>query len=278
MLISMENSILCFEALTHTQVVIYAFDDVFRYETRSRWIHPALFCHLAKKSEEGRCVDFDFSGLKRHADFFARGGVKICHAGAMEWVYSIFRENHLLAILVAGIRRPPENIPDGVPLLRDGGGDFCCSEALLQALQADELTVTMEALCQLGARLRDHHSILENYESAEQNLPPAEYLRSLIFRHSQNDFSLIHLAELLHLSPSRTAHRVKEVTGVSFSELLIHYRLERAVYLLYNTSYPVTEVAERSGFNNTAHFHRMFQKRFGCTPLCYRKQERGQGS
>jgi AraC family transcriptional regulator, exoenzyme S synthesis regulatory protein ExsA len=52
---------------------------------------------------------------------------------------------------------------------------------------------------------------------------------------------------------------------------LIEKKLERARRLLLETDMPVSELAFESGFENTAHFNRIFKQKSGMTPLHYRK-------
>ena len=52
---------------------------------------------------------------------------------------------------------------------------------------------------------------------------------------------------------------------------LIEKKLERARRLLLETDMPVSDLAFESGFENTAHFNRIFKQKSGMTPLHYRK-------
>jgi transcriptional regulator GlxA family with amidase domain len=68
----------------------------------------------------------------------------------------------------------------------------------------------------------------------------------------------------------RTSHLVKEVCGLSFRELVIQRRLKAAMELLRQSSLSVLEVTLAAGFEDIAHFHRLFRRRIGTTPLKYR--------
>ena len=52
---------------------------------------------------------------------------------------------------------------------------------------------------------------------------------------------------------------------------LMEKKLERARRLLLETDMPVSDLAFESGFENTAHFNRIFKQKSGMTPLHYRK-------
>ena len=60
--------------------------------------------------------------------------------------------------------------------------------------------------------------------------------------------------------------------AISFTELLTGYRVEHALRLLQETALPITEIAERSGFQSIRSFNLSFKKYTGQTPADYRKR------
>ena len=62
--------------------------------------------------------------------------------------------------------------------------------------------------------------------------------------------------------------------GTSADRYLIRLRLSHAEALLAGTDLPMTEVAERSGFDDSNYFSRVFRRNRGCSPREYRKQRR----
>ena len=63
----------------------------------------------------------------------------------------------------------------------------------------------------------------------------------------------------------------KEISGVTPTQYLIHYRVEQASAQLLATSKPVTDIALDCGFENISYFIRKFKEIKGCTPREYRK-------
>ena len=59
--------------------------------------------------------------------------------------------------------------------------------------------------------------------------------------------------------------------AISFTDLLTGYRVEHALRLLQETTLPITEIAERSGFQSIRSFNLSFKKYTGETPAYYRK-------
>jgi AraC family L-rhamnose operon regulatory protein RhaS len=53
---------------------------------------------------------------------------------------------------------------------------------------------------------------------------------------------------------------------------LMKLRLYIASQLLRDTTLPITEIYERVGFNDPAHFGRQFRKHYGTSPSEYRRQ------
>lgn len=101
--------------------------------------------------------------------------------------------------------------------------------------------------------------------------------------------ALIQLMEKkqIYLNPNLTVDNVTKVLGVdpnyfyamlcnemrtTFSQLINEYRVEHAKELLQNTDKKVPEVAELSGFNSVAVFHRVFITMTGKTPFEWRKK------
>ena len=80
------------------------------------------------------------------------------------------------------------------------------------------------------------------------------------------------MANQVHLSPTRFYALFKEALGVSPTEYLQDIRMQHAQRLLLNSSLSVSEVAAQSGYPDAFHFSRLFRRRYGISPLRYRKQ------
>lgn len=90
----------------------------------------------------------------------------------------------------------------------------------------------------------------------------------------QNSWSVAFAAEKTGLSGSHFQRLYKKHFGVPFTEELILFRIDRAKYLLRNTSMPVQQVAEECGYTNCAHFMRQFKERENMSAGQYRKAEK----
>lgn len=82
--------------------------------------------------------------------------------------------------------------------------------------------------------------------------------------------TLHELADHFHYSAQHMSHRLKQITGVSFTEYLLRKRMKIAADLLTNTSVKVKTIGENAGYQSQEHFIRTFRKYYGVTPGAYR--------
>lgn len=86
---------------------------------------------------------------------------------------------------------------------------------------------------------------------------------------SNPEFNVKVLAGELHMSQATLYRKLKQHTDLSAVELIRHIRMTQAAFLLMETSLPVTEVAERVGFNDLPTFRKHFTDMFGVSPSKY---------
>jgi len=77
------------------------------------------------------------------------------------------------------------------------------------------------------------------------------------------------------LSRSATFRRFKSHLGRSPKQELTHRRMARARELLEDTNLSVSEIAGRTGYNESKYFIQVFRQQMGITPLQYRKKSNG---
>ena len=74
------------------------------------------------------------------------------------------------------------------------------------------------------------------------------------------------LAREVELSPAHFARAFKETLGRAPHQYLLARRLERARRLLETTGATLSDIAQRTGFADQAHFTKLFKRAFGTTP------------
>lgn len=82
------------------------------------------------------------------------------------------------------------------------------------------------------------------------------------------------VAALVLMSPTSFSRFFRNAMGRTFTDHLNQLRVETACALLTDTSLPVTEVAERSGYRNLSNFNRRFRELKGLRPTEFRAAHR----
>ena len=104
-------------------------------------------------------------------------------------------------------------------------------------------------------------------------LSAKNYVDQNLFRRELNPDTV---ARALGIS-TRYLHRVFAVDEESFAEYLLGRRLEASASTLSSAAFShltISEVSLRCAFSDPAYFHRVFKKRFGCTPGDWRSNLR----
>jgi len=159
-------------------------------------------------------------------------------------------------------------------------------ESLLRGLLLDLLEATLSTGHDAGrsnivARdlmrlLCDGYS-LENYYNRQA--PPTrqqqEKFRTIVrylWRYADRRDVLDVIADAEYYSKSYVSHLVKDVGAVSFSDLLVYFRVARAEMLLLTTDQTMLEIASACGFSDVKYFTRSFVNWFHSSPAEYRKR------
>ena len=94
---------------------------------------------------------------------------------------------------------------------------------------------------------------------------------SYINEHYKNG-TLSELAAQMGYDVYWLSREIRRRTGKTYKELLREKRMQQAVYLLMNSSLPVTDIIESVGYDNTSYFYRIFRERYKMSPKEYRKR------
>lgn len=85
------------------------------------------------------------------------------------------------------------------------------------------------------------------------------------------DISLEACSNMLNYHPSYISKVLRQELGISFSDYLMQYRLNKAKEMLEDTEMKISEIAIKLGYNNSQNFIRSFRKLLGMTPGTYRE-------
>ena len=128
-------------------------------------------------------------------------------------------------------------------------------------------------------------SALSIYIDLQTNLPPTDtkslipdQTRLLLKRmiryiqeHYTEKITLKQIADSAGISKSQCGLLFQKHTGTSPIEYLTEYRLQQARTILKNTDKTMIETALESGFSGSSYFCETFKRKYGITPLQYRK-------
>lgn len=98
----------------------------------------------------------------------------------------------------------------------------------------------------------------------------SEQVQAYIDQHFVEDLSLELLGNIFYVSTYHLAHVFKKETGYTLKQYILRRRIGEAQSLLVDTDVNVGEIAHLIGFEDVAHFSKMFQKYVGMAPSDYR--------
>jgi hypothetical protein len=90
---------------------------------------------------------------------------------------------------------------------------------------------------------------------------------------TQFTFDLKQISNDLNLNPSYLSREFsKYFEDLNFGDYVRKLRIEKAINLIENSSYTLTEIAYMTGFSDQSHFTRIFKLQTGKNPSSYRKK------
>ena len=105
----------------------------------------------------------------------------------------------------------------------------------------------------------------------ESNYNKIKEVLMYVHTHYSEKLTVENAATLINYSPNYFSKLFRELTGTSFIQYVINYRLDIASEKLINTKLTITEISEETGFSNLPYFTRSFTAKYGSTPNAYRK-------
>ena len=121
--------------------------------------------------------------------------------------------------------------------------------------------------------LAHHQSINRKYGNELAADAAKEYIDK---NYANPDLSLKMLAGMAGLSSAYFGKIFATQIGCSFSDYLSNTRMKKAEQLLRETKLPINQISEAIGIVNTNYFYSIFKKKYGMTPLAYRRTRSGE--
>ncbi len=105
-----------------------------------------------------------------------------------------------------------------------------------------------------------------------------EKLNSLVIKNMANhSLDVEQLATMMNMSRPTLYRKIKSISDLSVNEIINLTRLKKAVELMVDRKFSLSEIVERVGYSSLNHLGRNFQKQFGMTPSDYIKKQTTQG-
>ena len=141
----------------------------------------------------------------------------------------------------------------------------------------EELHIQIDNLIDNVRRLRGKFSGAVQQEKRVENIEVKgnddalmeRVMRSVNAHLSDPDFNIDALASDVGISRAQLHRRMKEITGISSGKFLRNLRMEQAARLLREGAVNVSQVADRVGYDDRAHFSTAFKAHFGQSPTEY---------
>jgi AraC-like DNA-binding protein/ligand-binding sensor protein len=194
-----------------------------------------------------------------------------CHAGMREATAPLIIDQELVGYVMIGQFRSeaaPEVAPYASQWLAEQGNDELQNEFSKTPIFPEEKIDTLLSMFRhllefiISGRLIHH----KDYDLVQ---PVIEQIQA----HPQEQLSLGDAARMSGRSPSTVSRLFKKITGRSFKQYQIWFRLDRASVMLKSMpNRPVAEIAMDCGFDDPLYFSRTFRKHFGHSPTEHRNQ------
>lgn len=272
----LEEAIKAFEHFTGLNVTVHDLSGyIWPFLPPLRPAHSSPLCRVVKMGKfNQRCIRLEVTELRQKLDSLTGGKIHICHAGLVEWIMPVTRDNRIVAILFSGQRLPGKDLEVELDLPQSRALQLQGITDRPAEVDAAEAQYVLESLRQLAARFSELIESIHEYPSAGDS-SLSNLRRRSIFDFVRNRYmqpvGIETLADELNLSPSRCAHVVQDLTGFTLAQLLRKERLRTAANMLRTTEINLEEIATVCGLGDLSHFHRYFKEETGMTPGVFRR-------
>ncbi len=132
-------------------------------------------------------------------------------------------------------------------------------------------TILQELLLSLLYYFDDHLvSTRIVYDHKYKNMERIREVFLLVTKSYNKNISLEEASKTVCMSPVYFCRFFKSVTGFTFKEYLLHFKIDKAKELLLKSSKSITDIAFEAGFDNLSYFYRVFNKYTRLNPKDFR--------
>lgn len=180
-----------------------------------------------------------------------------CHAQVREYVYPIYKDDGAVGFIsVSGYRE------------KNTCGSGVVDRELWESILKEEIPLKLchsliPPLCVMLERLFER--CLK--ESGSEYNMILQYLNEY-----HTNVTLSALAKHFNRSRSHISHLFKQKSGMTLNAYCNVLKLADAEKLVLKTDLPITKIAFDTGFSDTSYFIYLFKKKYGVSPLQYRRK------
>ena len=120
------------------------------------------------------------------------------------------------------------------------------------------------------------YRLLDEFEKLmkkNQDISAIKIEKALDYMREHDNYTIPQLAEMCNMSRSGFYNIFKKVVGCTPIQTKHRFQAHKAEILLKTTDLSVDEIAEKVGFQSTAHFRKVFYSRYHCSPYEIRKRQ-----
>lgn len=103
---------------------------------------------------------------------------------------------------------------------------------------------------------------------------PEHFSAIIAFIHTnyRENLSISSLSQMYHIDRTHLYRLFKKYTNQNPQQYIVSYRLERSCILLRRSSLSIGDISEKTGFHSPANYSKQFVKKYGLSPVEYRKK------
>ena len=155
------------------------------------------------------------------------------------------------------------------PFYENTKSEFDCAVNLYENPSLSYKLKMRSRLLMILAHLTDAEFILpESEDTLQRRLTPA---LNYISENFSQPIKIHELSSLICVCDDHFIRLFKSATGKTPSEYIMDLRISNAVRLLSSDKLSVSEIAQETGFLNSAYFTKIFKQKLSMTPTEYRK-------
>ena len=237
-------------------------------------IHLHSVCSYLKQNNAtlGKCV---LNKRKLNKTEISKPLYSCCYAGVEEYVIPIiFEKKTLMCVNISGFRDTLQKSKyrmEQIASLCDNHFAEAYSELSDSPPTLEYVMSFVKPLEYMVIELYKNCLEKNNKETATQT--KSIYLKAMEYIHENymHKISCDTVAREMNYSPSYLRYIFKKECNSSVNKQINEVRLQRAKYLLLNTTLNITEIALCCGFCDSNYFSTVFKSRYGAPPKSYKR-------